>query len=74
MLKDYLKSLGNPKFRPVAAKVAILVGSILFTINHGSALIQGKMTRGRWISGILTYVVPYCVSIHGQYTNRSNSS
>ncbi|MGK7900198.1 MAG: nitrate/nitrite transporter NrtS [Hormoscilla sp.] len=27
---------------PTALKVAAVVGSILFTINHGRALVQGK--------------------------------
>ncbi|MFP4104039.1 MAG: nitrate/nitrite transporter NrtS [Coleofasciculus sp.] len=48
-----------------------MVGSILFMINHGSAVVQGKMTRDRWISGLLTYLVPYGVNIHGQYISRS---
>ncbi|WP_446410817.1 nitrate/nitrite transporter NrtS [Coleofasciculus sp.] len=52
-------------------KVAAVVGSILFMINHGSAVVQGKMTRDRWISGLLTYLVPYGVNIHGQYISRS---
>jgi hypothetical protein len=42
----------------------------LFTINHGTALMQGKMTKGRWTSALLTYCVPYAVSIHGQYVAR----
>lgn len=51
----------------MAVRVAIIVGTILFTINHGSALAQGKMTRTRWLSALLTYCVPYAVNIHGQY-------
>ncbi|MBD2346031.1 nitrate/nitrite transporter NrtS [Anabaena subtropica FACHB-260] len=57
----------EPKFVPTALKVAVVVGSILFAINHGSALLTGNMGRDRWISAILTYVVPYFVNIHGQY-------
>jgi hypothetical protein len=56
-----------------AAVVAVVVGSLLFAINHGFALVQGQMTQGRWISAMLTYVVPYVVNVHGQYTSRRRS-
>jgi hypothetical protein len=39
-------------------------------INHGSALIRQEMTLTRWISGLLTYVVPYVVNVHGRYPYR----
>jgi hypothetical protein len=64
---DYGKNLFNPKFSKPAIKVALFVGTILFIINHGNALIQGEMTKQRLISGILTYIVPYAVNIHGRW-------
>ncbi|MEL7421025.1 MAG: nitrate/nitrite transporter NrtS [Cyanobacteria bacterium J06631_6] len=64
----------DPKFAPTAVRVSLVVGSILFTINHGAALAKGEMTKTRWLSGLITYLVPYSVSIHGQYTSRSRSS
>jgi hypothetical protein len=70
-LKGYCLSLFDREFAPTAAKTALVVGSVLFAINHGSAVMQGKMTRDRWISGTLTYLVPYMVSVHGQYSNRA---
>ena len=70
-LKGYLIALVDIRLMRTALKVSIIVGSVLFTINHGSALMQGKMTRDRWISGLLTYLVPYAVSIHGQYVARN---
>ncbi|WP_330204266.1 nitrate/nitrite transporter NrtS [Cyanobacterium sp. Dongsha4] len=74
-LRDYLQSLLNPKYSQSALKVALFVGTMLFIINHGSALIQGKMTQQRWISGVLTYFIPYSVNIHGQWSsNRLKSS
>ncbi|MBW4556716.1 MAG: nitrate/nitrite transporter NrtS [Trichormus sp. ATA11-4-KO1] len=74
LIKGYFASLIEPKFVPTAVKVALIVGSILFTINHGSAVWQGKMSRDRWISAGLTYIVPYFVNIHGQYISRRRSS
>ncbi|WP_353259543.1 nitrate/nitrite transporter NrtS [Prochlorothrix hollandica] len=51
-------------------RVALVVGSVLLCINHGAVLIQGKMTRDRWIAAALTYIVPYCVSTHGQWSSQ----
>ena len=74
ILKEYSLALINPKLASTAFRVAIVVGSILFTINHGHALIKGKMTRDRWLSGFLTYLVPYMVNIHGQFISRSKNA
>lgn len=71
VLRGYLAALIDPIYRTNALKVAAIVGSILFAINHGAALTQNKMTRTRWISGLLTYCVPYMVSVHGQYVSRT---
>lgn len=69
-LQNFCGSLVNPQFVPMGVKVALVVGSMLFLINHGNALIQGQMSRDRWISALLTYCVPYMVSIHGQSINH----
>ena len=70
ILKEYSFALINPKLASTAVTVAIVVGSILFTINHGHALIKGKMTSDRWLAGLLTYIVPYMVNVHGQFISR----
>ncbi|MDV2997505.1 MAG: hypothetical protein N4J56_007210 [Chroococcidiopsis sp. SAG 2025] len=57
--------------RPDALKVALVVGSLLFAINHGGAVLRGEMTRERWLMGLFTYLMPYTVSIHGQNSTRS---
>lgn len=68
--KDYWQALGDRQLQPTALRVALIVGTILFCINHGSAVFNGEMSRNRWISAILTYIVPYCVNIHGQASTR----
>jgi hypothetical protein len=70
---SYLQSLVDRELAPTAVRVALIVGSIVFLINHGWALLDGQMTRSRWISGVLTYAVPYMVNIHGQYIRRRRS-
>ncbi|PSN17793.1 hypothetical protein C7271_15875 [filamentous cyanobacterium CCP5] len=66
----FVRALGQPQYRPTALRVALVVGSILLVLNHGSAILQGQMTQIRWGSALLTYLVPYCVNIHGQYSNH----
>ncbi|WP_421654415.1 nitrate/nitrite transporter NrtS [Leptothermofonsia sp. ETS-13] len=70
-LIDFWSSLFNPNFVPTALKVALFVGTVLLLINHGHALLQGQMSRDRWISAVLTYCVPYIVNIHGQFVSAS---
>ncbi len=72
-VQGYLRSLGDRQFMPTAIKVAFVVGSLLFTINHGWAVLHGQMTRDRWTAGLLTYLVPYMVNIHGQYVSRARN-
>lgn len=69
--KEYCLCIFNQKMMPTALKVSVVVGSILFVINHGSALVKGQMNRDRWISAGITYLIPYMVNIHGQYVSRS---
>lgn len=72
-MNQFLQIFLDPKLAPIALGVSLIVGSILFTINHGAALAKGEMTRTRWLSGLITYLVPYSVSIHGQHTSRRSS-
>lgn len=73
-MKGYFSALVDRDLRSGAVKVALVVGTVLFTINHGSALANSKMTPSRWLAGLLTYAVPYSVNIHGQYACRKRQS
>lgn len=68
-IKKYLACLQDPDYAIPAIKVALLVGTILFCINHAVALINDQMTMGRWLSALLTYIVPYMVNIHGRWSS-----
>jgi hypothetical protein len=74
MLKRYLASLVDPEFMATGLKTALVVGSLLFIINHGLALSRGEMTRDRWISVAITYLMPYLVNVYGQYSYRRKFS
>ena len=51
-----------------AATVALVVGTILNTINQGDALVTGRPLD--WLKLCLTFLVPYCVSTHGAVTAK----
>ena len=51
-----------------AATVALIVGTILNTINQGDALVTGRPLD--WLKLGLTFLVPYCVSTHGAVTAK----
>ncbi len=61
----------SPVFRPTALKVSLVVGSVLFAVNHGAAVITGEMSIERWVSAAVTFLVPYTVSVHGQFVAKS---
>lgn len=73
LIQGYLLSLVDPRSAATALRVALVVGSVLFLINHGAALLAGEMNHDRWIAACLTYLVPYAVNIHGQYVSRLRS-
>lgn len=66
LLREFANDCRNPRFAPTAVRVALIVGSILLSINHGSAILKGTMSRDRWLAAMLTYAVPYMVNVHGQ--------
>jgi hypothetical protein len=70
MLRGYLASLVDPEFIYTGLKTATFVGSVLFIVNHGMALLHGEMTIDRWISVSITYLMPYLVNVYGQYSYR----
>jgi hypothetical protein len=60
----------DPKVMTLALKVALVVGTILNLINHFDLLLGSPFTRMTLIQMCLTYIVPYCVSTHGQVFGR----
>lgn len=44
-------------------KYAVVVGSILAAINHGDAILLGRLTPLSYLKIAVTLAVPYCVSV-----------
>ena len=61
-MKEWFRLATRPTTVKRALKYAVIVGSILITINHGSAILHGEVTRERILQMILTVCVPYTVS------------
>ena len=47
---------------------ALVVGSILTSINHGDIILSGEYPY--WPKVLLTYFVPYCVTTWGAITGK----
>jgi hypothetical protein len=73
-IKGYIISLFDAELIPTGLKTALFVGTLLFLINHGAAFLRGDMSQERWVSVVLTYVMPYLVSVYGQYSYRRKIS
>ncbi len=65
-LKTYSQNLVRSDFARIAVRVAMVVGSLIFVVNHGEAVLMGEMTPQRWFAAAISYFTPYAVSIYGQ--------
>lgn len=54
-----------PPYLKRTLRVALIIGSILFAVNHLDEVIAGHATRLTWLKGIATCCVPFCVSNFG---------
>ena len=60
-----------------ALRLAIMIGVLLFTINHSHAFAKGEMTAHRWFSATLGFVIPFATSVYclcGQPSKTTNQS
>ena len=61
-MREWLQIAEEPAVVRRSLKYAVVVGAILITINHGSALLHGSLTGARLLQMGLTVMVPYLVS------------
>lgn len=54
----------------MALRVSLVVGTVLNLINHFDLLLGAPLTSTVALQMGLTFVVPYCVSTHGQVWGR----
>src|SRR5579884_1504665 len=53
-----------------AIRMALVVGTILGIINHGQEIVTGHFTSDRLFSLLLTYCVPFSVSLFSQIQGK----
>jgi len=53
-----------------ALKLALFVGTILALINHGQAIFTGHLTFDQLIPMLITYLVPFSVSMYSQVQGK----
>jgi hypothetical protein len=51
-------------------KMALIVGTILALINHGQAMFTGHFTYDQLVPLLLTYCVPFTVSMYSQVQGK----
>jgi hypothetical protein len=51
-------------------KLALVVGTILALINHGQAIITGHLTFDQLLPMLITYCVPFSVSMYSQVQGK----
>lgn len=48
--------------QPHLCPTALLVGTVLFAINHLDTVLPGQATTGTWVKVGITYLVPFAVA------------
>ena len=63
-----------PPFLRRTVRAALIVGSILFLINHFDEVVRGKATALTYWKGLATCLVPFCVSNYGILVGTKRTS
>jgi hypothetical protein len=66
----WLRLAGHPATARRAFITALIVGCVLIAINHGTAILNGQITRARVLQMCLTVLVPYIVSTVSSVATR----
>jgi len=59
---EAFRVIAYPPYLKKTLQIALVVGAVLFAINHLDEVIQGRATRAVWVKGAITFLVPFCVS------------
>ncbi len=67
--REFLRLLLEPQLSLRSLKLAIVVGTVLVSINYGDLILKGDTEKIAWYKIALTYLVPYCVSTYSAIVN-----
>jgi hypothetical protein len=62
---EIFRVIKYPPYLKKTVRIALIVGSVLFVINHLDEVVRGQATLAVWIKGAATYLVPFCVANMG---------
>jgi hypothetical protein len=62
---EVFQVMAHPPYLRKTAGTAVVVGAVLFGINHLDEVVQGKASAATWIKGAATCLVPFCVANWG---------
>jgi len=68
-----VKNARRPDIVSRSFRVSLIVGTILVGINHGDAIIDGRVGLNELLKIFLTYLVPYCVSTYSSVVIINNA-
>jgi hypothetical protein len=59
---ETFRVVAYPPYLKRTVRIALIFGSLLFAINHLDEVVLGHATPAVWMKGLLTFLVPFCVS------------
>lgn len=62
---EAIRVVAYPPFLKKTSRTAVVVGSLLFSINHLDELLRGQANASTWIKGVATCLVPLAVANWG---------
>ena len=69
-MNEQLQIAIRPETVKRAARVALTIGTVLAVINHYDELLVGSLTTKVATQILLSYILPYLVSTHGQVVGK----
>jgi hypothetical protein len=61
-VREALRIVLRPEHLRQTVTIALVVGTVLATINHADVIFRGDATGATWLKIALTYCVPFVVS------------
>jgi hypothetical protein len=57
-----LRVVADARHLRATVKIALVVGTVLFAINHLDVVLRGRASTATWVKAAITYLVPFVVS------------
>ncbi len=63
--REAFRVVAYPPFLRKTSRTALVVGLLLFSINHLDEVLRGQAHAATWVKGAVTCLVPFCVANWG---------